>query len=106
MYKRLAVFAAVFGLALSTAVARAGDPVAGKQAFDACVGCHGIPGYSNVYPSFRVPKLGGQHAQYLINALNAYKNGDRPHETMRSQGASLSDQAIADIAAYLSGLAD
>lgn len=105
MYKRFAAFAAVLGLALSvTVVEAAGDAAAGKRKFDTCMGCHGIPGYFNVYPSYRVPKLGGQNAQYLIQALTAYQNGQRAHETMRSQAASLSDRDIADIAAYLSGL--
>jgi cytochrome c553 len=63
------------------------------------MGCHGIPGYRNAYPSFRVPKLGGQHADYLVIALQGYKDQTRPHATMHAQAVSLSDQDMRDIAA-------
>ena len=66
------------------------------------MGCHGIPKYNNAYPTYRVPKLGGQPAAYLASALKAYRSGERPHPTMHAQAASLSDQDIADIAAFLS----
>lgn len=84
-----------------TAGAQEGDPKAGEIKAIPCMGCHGIPGYSNVYPTYHVPRVGGQHAQYLIAALKAYKNGERGHKTMQAQAASLSDQDMADIAAYL-----
>ena len=51
-----------------------------------------------------MPKVGGQNEQYLVNALTSYKKGERPHPTMRAQGEGLSDQDIADLAAYLSSL--
>lgn len=87
--------------ASATAVgAQEGDPKAGAIKAIPCMGCHGIPGYSNVYPSYHVPRVGGQHATYLIAALKAYKNGDRGHKTMQAQAATLSDQDMADIAAY------
>lgn len=79
-----------------------GDPAAGRQKFYTCVGCHGIPNYNNAYPAYRVPKLGGQNAEYIANALKEYKSGERSHPTMHAQAMSLSDQDIADIAAYLS----
>ncbi len=60
----------------------------------------GIPGYHNAYPSYRVPKVGGQHAEYIVAALKAYKAGQRPHKTMQAQASSLSDEDMADIAAY------
>jgi len=66
-----------------------------------CHGCHGVPDYKNAYPNYRVPKLGGQSAQYLINALNAYAAGHRTHPTMHAQAVTLTDQDRADIAAYL-----
>ena len=69
-----------------------------------CLGCHGIEGYRNAYPSFRVPKLGGQKASYLIIALQGYRDGTRQHPTMVSQAASLTDQGIEDVAAYLATL--
>lgn len=81
------------------------DPMAGKYKFSTCEGCHGIPGYTNVYPTYHVPKLGGQHAEYIISALKAYKTGNRKHETMHANAATLSEQDMADIAAYLSGIA-
>jgi cytochrome c553 len=69
-----------------------------------CLGCHGIEGYRNAYPSYRVPKLGGQKASYLIIALQGYRDGTRQHPTMISQSASLTDQGIEDVAAYLATL--
>ena len=74
---------------------------AGMEKANTCMGCHGIPGYNNVYPTYRVPMIGGQSAEYIEAALKAYKAGERPHKTMQGQSMSLSDQDIADIAAYL-----
>ena len=67
-----------------------------------CMGCHGIPNYNNAYPTYRVPRLGGQHPEYIMAALKEYRDGKRPHTTMHAQAMSLSDQDIEDIAAYLS----
>ncbi|MGI8560102.1 MAG: c-type cytochrome [Luteimonas sp.] len=69
-----------------------------------CQGCHGIAGYKNAYPNYHVPKIGGQSAAYLVNALTEYRKGTRKHPTMQAQAQSFSDQDIADIAAFLSGL--
>ncbi|MDO5610978.1 MAG: cytochrome c [Pseudomonadota bacterium] len=69
-----------------------------------CRGCHGIPGYKNAYPSYRVPKLVGQSEVYLKNALTEYKQGKRQHPTMEAQAQSFSDEDIAAIAAYLASL--
>ena len=80
----------------------AGDPAAGRKLVYTCNGCHGIPGYENAYPRYPVPKIVGQNKQYIVNALHAYKNGERTHPTMGAQASSLSDQEIEDIAAYLS----
>lgn len=80
-----------------------GDAERGAQLGYTCMGCHGIPGYRNAYPSYRVPKLGGQKAGYLEDALRAYRDGSRPHPTMQAQGTSLSDQDIEDLAAYFEG---
>lgn len=77
-----------------------GDVEAGRIKANTCMGCHGIPNYNNVYPTYRVPRLGGQNVKYLEAALKGYKNGDRAHLTMRAQAANLSDQDIADIAAF------
>ena len=87
----------------ATAVAEA-DPEAGKQLGYTCLGCHGIEGYRNAYPSYRVPKLGGQKAGYLEIALRGYRDGTRPHATMHAQASSMSDQEIADVSAYFATL--
>ncbi|MDN3519231.1 cytochrome c [Aquisalimonas lutea] len=77
-----------------------GDPVVGEQLATTCMGCHAVEGARNAYPSYRVPKLGGQYAEYLVSALQAYKNGDREHPTMQAQAAGLSEQEMRDIAAF------
>ena len=82
-----------------------GNAEAGKAKIYTCHGCHGIPGYANAYPNYHVPRIAGQNEQYLVTALTEYKNGDRTHPTMQAQADSLSDQDIADIAAYLASLA-
>ena len=78
----------------------AGNVEAGADKARTCLGCHGVPSYTNAYPTYKVPKLGGQHAQYMVAALQAYKTGQRTHATMEAQAASLSDQDMEDIAAY------
>ena len=66
-----------------------------------CIGCHGIPGYKTAFPDvYHVPKIAGQQPAYLVNALKAYKTGERSHPSMRGIAASLSDQDMADLAAY------
>ncbi len=81
-----------------------GNVEVGKKIAYTCLGCHGIDGYRNAYHSFRVPKLGGQKAGYLEIALRGYRDGTRKHPTMVGQATSLSDQDIADVAAYLATL--
>lgn len=87
----------------TAAQAQTGDPAAGASKARLCAGCHGVPDYRNAYPVYHVPKLGGQHAQYLISALHEYKQKQRAHPTMQAIAASLSDQDIADLAAFFSG---
>jgi cytochrome c553 len=74
----------------------AGDPVRGKAISYTCLGCHGIPNYKNAFPSYSVPKLEGQHAEYMVTALQAYRSGERSHITMRAMGrmASASPRSI------------
>ena len=79
---------------MSTAALAEGDASRGESLAYTCLGCHGIEGYRNAYPSYRVPKLGGQHAAYLVAALRGYRDGSRQHPTMKAQAASLSDQDI------------
>jgi cytochrome c553 len=97
---------AAFGLgviAACTALSASADadPKEGAVLAYTCHGCHGVPGYKNAYPNYSVPKLGGQNAAYIVAALAGYANGDRPHQTMHSQAATLNDQDRANIAAYL-----
>ena len=97
--------AGAFGLAALGAQAQApaaqGNAEAGKNKVFQCQGCHGIPDWKTAFPEvYRVPKLGGQKPAYIVAALKAYKNGDRDFATMRAMTNNLSDQDMADIAAY------
>src|SRR5579863_361649 len=87
-------------LGIFTPAHGAGDPARGKELSYTCLGCHGIPDYKNVYPTYSVPELLGQHPGYIVAALKEYKNGERSHATMHEQATSLSDQDMLDIAAY------
>ena len=103
--KRAPLIASSLALALLVTPAFAkGDAARGKQLAYTCTGCHGIVEYKNAYPSYRVPKIGGQNEQYIVAALTGYKKGERNHPTMTAQAQSFSEQDIADIAAYLSSL--
>lgn len=80
-----------------------GDPERGRLLGYTCLGCHGIEGYRNAYPSYRVPKLGGQKPAYVEFALRAYRDETREHRTMQAQSAALTERDIEDIAAWLAG---
>lgn len=81
-----------------------GDAKAGEKKIAMCIGCHGIKGYQASFPEvYKVPKISGQNAAYIAAALDAYKKGERKHPTMRSVAEALSDQDIADVAAYYEG---
>lgn len=97
----LALFTAFAAQAQTPAT---GSAEKGKQLTYTCQGCHGVTGYKNAYPSFSVPKITGQSAEYLENALTEYRKGTRKHPTMQAQAQSFSEQDIKDIAAYLSSL--
>lgn len=90
-------------LAGGSASYAAGDAESGKELAYTCLGCHGIESYKNVYPTYSVPELLGQHPEYLVAALKEYRSGERSHITMHMQAMSLSDQDIDDIALYLAG---
>lgn len=78
-----------------------GNAEAGKGKAEMCIGCHGIIGYQNSFPEIhKVPKIGGQSAAYIVSALNAYKSGERKHPSMRGIAGSLTEQDMADLAAY------
>jgi cytochrome c553 len=107
----LAVFACAFGAAAFAQQASpppaplmpitlAGDAERGAVVAQTCTGCHGIPGYFNAQPAYHVPRLGGQNADYIEVALQGYRRGTRGHDTMQAQASTLSDQDIADVAAY------
>jgi cytochrome c553 len=89
--------------AATAAAQPAGDPQHGKAVTYTCLGCHGIDGYQNAYPTYSVPELRGQNPEYLLAALHGYRDGDRSHITMHSQTETLSEQDMADAAAYLAG---
>ncbi|HEX6721753.1 MAG TPA: c-type cytochrome [Burkholderiaceae bacterium] len=82
-----------------------GDAGAGAKKIAMCIGCHGLPGYQSSFPVvYKVPRIAGQNAKYIVAALNGYKNGDRKHPSMRGVAGSLSDQDMADVAAYYENL--
>lgn len=78
-----------------------GNPKAAPAKIEMCIGCHGIPGYKAGFPEvFPVPMIGGQSAKYIESALKAYRKGERKNPTMMGIAASMTDQDIADVAAY------
>ncbi len=102
--KNLIAFLALAGIAQFAAAAETtGNTKSAANKVENCIGCHGIPGYRASFPEvFQVPMLGGQSVKYIENALNAYKKGERKNPTMRGIAGALSDQDIADVAAYYS----
>ncbi len=98
-YKSAAAVILLSGAGMASAE---GDAELGKAKFETCLGCHGVPGYHNVYPTYKVPKVAGQSAKYIESALKGYRDGQRKHDTMHANAINLSDDDIADIGAYLS----
>lgn len=94
------------GLLLVAGTVLAQSPVKGNAADGAkknsmCIGCHGIPEYKTAFPYlYRVPKIAGQNEAYLVAALNAYRSGERNHPSMLAVSKTLTDQDIADLAAF------
>ena len=104
---RIAFLAAVAAASLVPLAAHAqateapGDAAKGAQKVAMCQGCHGIEGWRTAFPEvYRVPKIAGQNAPYIVAALKEYKSGNRGHPTMKAIAGSLSDADMADIAAY------
>jgi len=95
----LSIVALVAAVRSPSALA-AGDAQRGKAISYTCLGCHGIPDYNNVYPTYHVPKLQGQHPEYIVVALKAYRSGERSHGTMHAHATSMTDKDMEDIAAY------
>lgn len=103
------LFTTIFALAVSCVTVhgfaqdRQGDAKAGESKNAMCLGCHGITGYQASFPEvYKVPMISGQSAKYIVSALNAYKKGERKHPSMRGIAEALSDQDMADLAAYYS----
>lgn len=101
--------ACAVALGLSAAATAAepvkGDIESGRQKISMCIGCHGIPGYKASFPEvYAVPMIAGQNEQYIVVALRAYASGDRSHPTMNAISGSLSEQDMADLAAYYANL--
>jgi cytochrome c553 len=97
----LLVCAPAASLAQQPAAPAAGNAEAGRAQVSTCSGCHAIPGYQASFPRvYRVPKIGGQSADYIVAALQAYQRGERNHPTMMAIAKTLTDQQMADIAAY------
>jgi cytochrome c553 len=86
-------------------IALAGDADRGAVLAQTCEGCHAIPNAFNASPTYHVPKLGGQNADYIEVALQGYRRGTRGHATMQAQASSLTDQDIADVAAHFAAIA-
>lgn len=102
--KKKYLLVASFALAVVTGSAMAGgDANAGQVKASTCMGCHAAHS-ANAVPNYPVPKLGGQHAEYIVSALQAYKSGKRSHPTMQANASGLSDEDMADIAAYFSAM--
>jgi len=101
MKKLLCLLIALTASVGPVSLAQAQDAAAGEKKIAACIGCHGIPGYKARFPEIhKVPMIAGQGAKYIAAALLAYRKGERKHPTMRGIAASLTDQDIADIAAF------
>ena len=91
----------LLALAVPFTAAQAQDAAAGEKKVAMCYGCHGIMRYQTSFPQvYKVPKISGQNAKFIIAALTEYKKGERKHPTMRAIAGSLSEQDMADIAAY------
>lgn len=100
---RSLVAAATFSVVATSVLAQGvtGDVQAGQKKAEMCIGCHGIKGYQNSFPEIhKVPMISGQSAGYISSALHAYKKGDRKHPSMRGIAGSLSEQDMADLAAF------
>ena len=102
MSSRSVAIALTFLIAIPSG-AQAADTRRGAELGYTCHGCHGIENYQNAFPVYSVPKLGGQHAAYLVVALKAYASMERGHPTMHAHASGLSEADMADVAAYLAG---
>ena len=99
------VAAALFAAA-GTAQAADNNQTTLENRIAQCQGCHGIPDWKTAFPEvYRVPKLGGQKANYIVAALKAYKSGERDFPTMRAIAAPLTDKEMTELANYYASAA-
>lgn len=84
-----------------TAMSYAGDPEAGKAKSLTCAACHGGKGVS---PVASYPNLAGQKEQYLIAQMTAFRDGTRENVQMTPMASGLSDEDIANLAAYYASM--
>lgn len=84
--------------------ANAADAANGEKLSQTCLGCHGAPGLRNPGPVYSIPMIGGQNETYIISSLKAYKAKTRGHKTMQAQASNLTDENMADIAAFFAGM--
>ncbi len=97
-----ALSAVATGVSAQTAALQ-GNAEAARNKNSMCIGCHGIPEYRTAFPAvYPVPMIAGQSQGYIVSALKEYRAGERSHPSMRGVAGSLSDQDIADLAAYYS----
>lgn len=101
MYSLTLAAMATVSFGLSFPAYAAGSAEAAKNKVSMCIGCHGIPLYHTAYPEvYHVPKIAGQSPEYIVKALQAYKNGGRTHPSMTGVARGLTDADMADLAAY------
>ncbi|MEZ5607407.1 MAG: c-type cytochrome [Burkholderiaceae bacterium] len=100
-----AVIIAAVGLATTAQAQVKGSIEAGEGKVAMCIGCHGISDYKTNFPEvYHVPKIAGQNPKYLEVALTEYQKGNRKHPSMRGIAGSLTEQDMADVAAYYTAL--
>lgn len=97
MTRTLLTIAAAACVAFAQTATAAGDPAAGREKAAQCQQCHGLDGNS---PTPQFPKIGGQHAKYIVQTLRDYKTGVRQEPVMAAFAAALSDQDQEDLAAW------
>ncbi len=88
----------VLSLSLPIAAQAAGNAAEGAKLAETCKACHGEGGAKPIQPDY--PVLAGQHADYLVAALNQYKSGKRKNASMNGFAAALKPQDIQNLAAY------
>jgi cytochrome c553 len=98
---KLGIFVVAVAIAITSTAAMAGDPDPANIAKTVCAGCHGPDGIST-NPLW--PNIAGQKEQYLIKALQEYRDKTRGDQVMSAQAQSLTDRQIEELAAYYAGL--